>query len=89
MLATLNALLGAYTAITGHPPAWMPRSKKHRPGHLSGWGNLLMAAFIPLLVISASGRVPAGVDLALTAVQIMCSLGAAILWIIDYSRGHA
>ncbi|MEV4168271.1 hypothetical protein [Nonomuraea sp. NPDC049709] len=88
-LAVLNVALGTYTVITGHPPAWFPQLGKHRLGRISGWANLLIAAFIPLSVIAVTGDLPIGLERALTAAQLICCLGAAALWIADAARRRA
>ncbi|MFF0864147.1 hypothetical protein ACFYUV_20480 [Nonomuraea sp. NPDC003560] len=85
--ATVNTFLGAYTVIKGHPPAWMSRRYKRRPGRLTGWANLLTSVFIALLVINMSGGVPLDASLPLIVIQALCGFGAPVLMMVD--RGEA
>ncbi|MFI7418662.1 hypothetical protein [Nonomuraea sp. NPDC049684] len=85
-VATLNALLGAYTVGKGHPPAWMARRGKRRPGRLTGWANLLMSVFIALLVINMSNVVPLDASLVVITIQVLCGFAAPVLMLIDTNR---
>ncbi|MFI6296871.1 hypothetical protein ACIBEJ_35140 [Nonomuraea sp. NPDC050790] len=85
-LAALNAALGIYTVITGRAPAWGLWLKRRRRSRLSGWANLLIAAFVALLVITQNVDWSLEVEVALIVAGFMAGMGAAALQIIEAGR---
>ncbi|MFE0151800.1 hypothetical protein ACFWY5_31960 [Nonomuraea sp. NPDC059007] len=86
VLASLNAVLGGYVVITGRVPVWGLWLSRSRHSRLGGWANLLIAAFVALMVISQHADLPPAAAFSLLAVQILAGMGAVALWIVEAGR---
>ncbi|MFD9946260.1 hypothetical protein ACFWYW_08230 [Nonomuraea sp. NPDC059023] len=89
VLASLNAALGVHSVIIDRAPSWAFWLNRRRHSRLGGWGNLLMAAFVALLVIVQNAEMPYGVEISLIAVQFMAAMGATVLWVVEAGRQRA
>ncbi|MFI6294174.1 hypothetical protein ACIBEJ_21470 [Nonomuraea sp. NPDC050790] len=85
-LAAMNAAVGVYSVITGRAPAWALWLKKSRHSRLGGWANLLIAAFVALMVINQNVDWSYEVHIVLIAGQLLAGMGATALWIIEAGR---
>ncbi|MFI6386584.1 hypothetical protein ACIBHY_15345 [Nonomuraea sp. NPDC050547] len=86
VLASLNAALGIHSVIIDRAPSWAFWLNRRRHSRLGGWANLLVAAFVALLVIVQNAEMPHEVEISLIAIQFMAVLGATALWVVEAGR---